>query len=373
MTSTLRLTAVVGGVGKTGCAHLARQVLSQQPESKIGLITSRHSFVCHECLPPPDRRQWRSSLSDILGSMARRGCTHGVLTLPVERIRSGEAEGLPLETAIVTGLDDGSEVALARSFLKENARQIVCNLDDAGSRSLAQSWRGVCLTYAEKRTEADLAGRNLRLLPNGTEFEALTRRELLRVTLPVSGGYELYQALGALGCGMLSGVPLAQGAAALKCVEGIPGRMELLSGRDGQRVLIDSASTPEALENLLFTARGMTAGELLLIIGASPERSKSFRRELGAVCCMADRIYLTADDPGTAPVSRLCREIRSGMGSRRAVIIPDRRRAIHSALCYAGRNDLVVLAGRGDRTTMRVGAGEVPFDERQLLHLYHIR
>lgn len=373
MTNTLLLTAVVGGAGKTGCAHLVRQVLSQQPESKTGLITSRHSYVYHECLPPPDRLRWRSSLSDILGSMARRGCTRAVLTLPVERIRSGEADGLSLETVVVTGLETEDELAMAGAFLQKHAKQIVCNLDDAGSRSLAMGWRGNCLTYAEKRTEADLAGRNLRLLPDRTEFEALTRSELLRVTLPVAGGYELYQALGALGCGMLSGVPLHQGAAALKDAEGVPGRMELLRSEDGQRVLIDSASTPEALENLLFTARGMTPGELLLIVGAPPERSKSFRRELGTVCCMADRVYLTADDPGNVPVNRLCREIRSGMGTRRALIIPDRRRAIHSALCRAGRNDLVVLAGRGDRTTMRIGGAEVPFDERKLLNQYHIR
>lgn len=373
MTNTLLLTAVVGGAGKTGCAHLVRQVLSEQPESKIGLITSRHSFVYHECLPPPERLRWRSSLSDILDSMDRKGCTHAVLTLPAERIRSGEADGLPLETVVVTGVEPGTDLAIVGAYLNQCAKQIVCNLDDAGSRALAADWRRGCLTYAEKRTEADLAGRNLRLLPDRTEFEALTRRELLRVTLPVSGGYELYQALGALGCGMLSGVPLGRGAAALKLAEGIPGRMELLQGEDGRRVLIDSASTPETLENLLFAARSMTPGELLLIVGAPPERSRAFRRELGTVCCMADHVYLTADDPGDVPVNRLCREIRSGMGTRRAVIIPDRRRAIHSALCRAGRDDLVVLAGRGDRTTMRIGGAELPFDERKLLHQYHIR
>lgn len=367
MTDTLLLTAVIGGTGKTGAAHLVRQVLSSGGNEKTGLITSRHSFVLEKSLPPPPGERWREKLSNVLDSMARMGCTHVVLVLPETILLAGEAEGLELETAIITGLTGNHTIERCAQYLRAHAKRLVCNLDDENARRLAQRWQGLRCTYAERRIEADLAGRNLRLLSDRTEFEALTRTELLRVRFPVAGGYELYQALAALACGLVNGLPLSRCAAALADAAGVPGRMELHQTANGSRVLIDSASTPDALENLLLTARNMTQGELSLVVGASAERSPKQRRELGLVCRLADRIYLTADDPGRVSVRWLSRELRLGAGLRRSVLIPDRSRAITRALAHAGPEDLVVLAGRGDKTTMRVGDREIPFDERSFL------
>lgn len=82
---------------------------------------------------------------------------------------------------------------------------------------------------------------------------------------------------------------------------------------------------------------------------------------------MADRVFLTADDPRTEPVELICREIRTGMTGRRGTVILDREKAIRRAVQSAEPGDLVILAGRGDRDTMLLGEEEVFFDEREVL------
>ncbi len=211
-------------------------------------------------------------------------------------------------------------------------------------------------------------GRNLRLLRNRIEFEALTDQGISRVRLPVPGGFGLYHSLAALAVGQLWNVPLGRMVEVLGHAGGVPGRMELHELDGGVAALIDSATTPEQLENLLLTARSMAQGRLLLVCGAPGDRDRSRRAQIGSVISrMADRVYLTADDPRTEPVEDICRDIRAGMQGRKGTLVPDRAKAIRRAVTAAEPGDLVILAGRGDRTAMLVGREEVPFDERDIL------
>ncbi|MCD8147367.1 MAG: hypothetical protein LUD84_08860 [Clostridiales bacterium] len=362
------LTAVIGGAGKTCTAHLVRRMLEGGANQTTGLITTRHSYVRDEVLPPPSWPGWERQLPDILDKMADAGCDRAVFTMSVPMLAAGLAENLPLELAVVTSLQNPQEAELVCRSLEGRCETLVCCIDDGDVRRLAELWPGKKRTYAEKRGEADVNGRNLRLLRNRIEFEALTDQGISRVRLPIPGGFGLYHSLAALTVGQLWGVPLERMVEVLGHAGGVPGRMELHELDGGVAALIDSAVTPEQLENLLLTARSMAQGRLLLVCGAPGDRDRSRRTQIGSVISrMADRVYLTADDPRTEPVEDICRDIRAGMQGRKGTLVPDRTRAIRRAVGAAEPGDLVILAGRGDRTTMLVGQEEVPFDERDIL------
>ena len=74
----------------------------------------------------------------------------------------------------------------------------------------------------------------------------------------------------------------------------------------------------------------------------------------------ADCVYLTEDDPGHEDPEQICEEIRSYI-KKPCVIITDREQAIRRALSEAQPGDVVLLAGKGSDTTMRVGSGYVPY------------
>lgn len=366
--SRMPLTAVIGGAGKTCTAHLVRRMLEVGTDQKLGLITTRHSYLEEKILPAPQWSDEKSLLPDILGSMKAAGCTGAVLALTVPMLEAEQSEGLTFSVAVVTSLQDSAEAERVCAFLSGRCEQLVCSVDDEEGRHLAELWQGKKQTYAEKRQEADVNGRNLRLLPDRIEFEALTMEGIARVRLPVPGGFGLYHSLAALAVGNTVGIPLERMAAILGSAGGVPGRMELHPLPNGAAVLIDSAATPEQLENLLLTAREMAEGRLLLVCGAPGDRDRSRRKPMGEVISrMADRVFLTADDPRTEPVELICREIRTGMTGRRGTVILDREKAIRRAVQSAEPGDLVILAGRGDRDTMLLGEEEVFFDEREVL------
>lgn len=366
--SGMPLTAVIGGAGKTCTAHLIRRMLEHGADQKMGLITTRHSYLEQNILPPPVWSSWKEALPNTLGSMKRCGCTGAILTLTVPMLEAGLGSGLRFSMAVVTSLRDTAEAQQVCRWLTGRCETLICSVDDEEGRRLAQLWTGPKQTYAEKRQEADINGRNLRLLRDRIEFEALTLEGIARVRLPIPGGFGLYHSLAALAVGRCKGIPLERMTAVLSQAGGVPGRMELHELNNGAAALIDSAATPEQLENLLLTAGEMTQGRLILVCGAPGDRDRSQRPLMGAVISrMADKIFLTADDPRTESVEDICRDIRSGMTKRRGTVIPDREKAVRRAIQSAGPGDLILLAGRGDRTTMLLGTEEVPFDERSLL------
>lgn len=86
--------------------------------------------------------------------------------------------------------------------------KLVLNLDDPNCRHLAEGKLVRGFTYSERRDQADLTAKNLRLYPDRMEFEALTWDEIRRVRLPVGNGCDLYHSLAALGCGLTLGLRL---------------------------------------------------------------------------------------------------------------------------------------------------------------------
>ena len=150
---------------------------------------------------------------------------------------------------------------------------------------------------------------------------------------------------------------------------GVAGRMELLRLPNDVGVLIDSAATPEQVDNLLLAANGLGEKRKILVLGAPGDRDRSRRPQLGEAASRADVVILTADDPRTEPVKDICAQIRAGM-SKHAHFKPDRKAAILQALDLAQPGDLVILSGRGDKQTMCTQYGVIPFQEREIVLKY---
>ena len=365
------LHAVVGGAGKTCAAHLIRSIVEKGLRRRCGLITTRHTYVGESMMPPPAWPDWRGQLDARLAQMKEAGCQDVVLTLPLFALGSAALDGLSFKTVVFTGGSAEEPERLAR-FCSGQSGWCVFNLDDPDLRPLAGEGERT-VTYAERRGEAALNARNLRLLPDRIEFEALTNTSIFRVSLPVPGGFGLYNALAALAFGLCYDLRLDAMASILRDAGGVRGRMELLNVPAPFDVMIDSAATPEQLENLLLTARGMTRGRLVLVLGAPGDRNLSRRPLLGEAACRADVVILTEDDPRTESVEEICRQIRTGMEELRPEVIPDRCAAIDRALSLARPGDLVLLSGRGDKTTMLMRDGEVPLDERTVVQTYFLQ
>jgi UDP-N-acetylmuramoyl-L-alanyl-D-glutamate--2,6-diaminopimelate ligase len=136
---------------------------------------------------------------------------------------------------------------------------------------------------------------------------------------------------------------------------------------------VDFAHSPDALERLLATCRGLVGpgGRLLVVIGAGGDRDPYKRPAMGAIAARdADVVVLTSDNPRTEdPMTILAALVAGaeGVAGASVEVVPERRAAIERAVSLAGSGDVVVVAGKGHEQGQEIDGMTHPFDDRVVL------
>ena len=377
----LTLLAVTGTNGKTTTTYLLKAMLEGVLGARVGLIGTNQNMVRDEVLPAHRTTPESWEVQQLLREMADAGCTHVVMEASSHALVLHRLDGLRFRAGIFTNLTQdhldfhGTMEAYrdAKGLLFRQSDTAVLNLDDEAGRYFARTVAVPRLTYSERRDEADLTAKNLRLFPDRVEFEAVAAGAISRVRLPIPGGFTVYNALGVLTCGLALGLPLADCADALAKAPGVKGRIEVVPVPADFAVIIDYAHTPDALENILTTVRDFTAGRVICLFGCGGDRDRTKRPQMGAIAgSLADVAVVTSDNPRTEEPEAIIRDILPGLEGTAAEVVvePDRRAAIRRALSLAKPGDTVVLAGKGHETYQEVGTQVLHLDEREEVAAY---
>ena len=374
----MTLIAVTGTNGKTTTTSLLKELLEGVLHTRVGLIGTNRNLIGSAELPAHRTTPDSFELQELLRRMADAGCTHVVMEASSHALVQRRTAGLTFAAGVFTNLTQDhldyhktmEEYRRAKGLLFDQSETAVLNLDDEAGRWYAG--RVICpvLTYSENSARADLCARNLRLFPGHVEFEALTLGHLARIHLPIPGGFTVYNALAALAAGLALGLPLEDMARVMPSVHGVKGRVEVVPVPRAFTVLIDYAHTPNALENILLTAREFTAGRLICLFGCGGDRDRTKRPLMGAaVEELADLAVVTSDNPRTEEPMAIIRDILAGMtgGGAEVRVEPDRRAAIAWALDQGRPGDVIVLAGKGHETYQEINGVQVPLDEREVV------
>ena len=375
------LAAVTGTNGKTTTTNLLKELLERTAGAKVGLIGTNRNMIGSRELPAHRTTPESYELQSLLRRMADEGCTHVVLEASSHALAQRRTAGLTFDAAVFTNLTQDhldyhrtmEEYRAAKGLIFRQCKTAVLNLDDEAGRWYREQVDCPVFTYSENRTEADLSAKNIRLFPGHVEFEALTLGNLARVRLPIPGGFSIYNALAALSAGLCLGLDLEQMANAMPAVHGVKGRVEVVPVPRAYTVIIDYAHSPNALENILTTARDFTANRLICLFGCGGDRDKTKRSIMGAIAGeLADLVVVTSDNPRTEDPQAIIDDILSGMESSDAElhVEPDRPSAIGWALDQGRPGDVIVLAGKGHETYQEIGSVRHHLDEREVIADY---
>ncbi|MGD0115501.1 MAG: UDP-N-acetylmuramoyl-L-alanyl-D-glutamate--2,6-diaminopimelate ligase [Dehalococcoidia bacterium] len=264
---------------------------------------------------------------------------------------------------------------LDQSVDKGVPKTAVLNADDPASASLRACTRGRAVTYAIDAA-ADLRAESLHLEALASSFDlvgAFGRLPVrgLPVSLPLPGRHNVYDALAASAVALSLGVAPQAVSDGLAAFNGVPGRMEMIDCGQPFAVVVDIASTPEALRRVLQVLRSTTKGRLIAVFGCAGERDPNRRDGMGrAAAELADLAVLTNEDPRSEDPDAIIDEIARAVvtaGRREGrdfVRVPDRRAAVRRAFELARPGDVVLLAGKGTEQSMVIGDTHIPWDER---------
>lgn len=129
----------------------------------------------------------------------------------------------------------------------------------------------------------------------------------------------------------------------------VPGRMEVLTQKNGAKVFVDYAHNGDSLKKLLQVVKQYQSGQLILILGAPGNKGESRRKDFGQVINNYPdlQVILSADDPNHEDPLQISQEIASHI-NRPVEIIVDREEAIAYAMQLTSKpSDAIIIAGKG--------------------------
>jgi UDP-N-acetylmuramoyl-L-alanyl-D-glutamate--2,6-diaminopimelate ligase len=376
---SLRLVAVTGTNGKTTTVHLLRHLLDGfgGRSASIGTIGVLFGSAGEEAgggagltTPGPVelQRVFRDLVNRGVGSVSMEVSSHA---LAQSRVGGMQADVAIFTTFSRDHLDYHQSMEryfAAKASLTEHLRAhgtLVVNADEPAWTALRSDRRRV--SYSMRVESAEVHASEIRQRPDGSSWTLSLGGERFEVDLPLTGDFNISNALAAAAGAWALGMRSEQIAAALGTVPQAAGRLERIL--DSPIVLRDYAHTPDALARALDAVRGFTPGRLIVVFGCGGNRDRGKRPQMGAVAAeKADLAIVTSDNPRDEDPECILDEIVAGMKGGRHERIEDRREAIARALSVAGEGDIILLAGKGHETYQIRGEERLEFDERRIVH-----
>jgi UDP-N-acetylmuramoyl-L-alanyl-D-glutamate--2,6-diaminopimelate ligase len=377
-TAELRVAGITGTNGKTTTAFLIRHIL-ERSGVQTGLLGTVKRIVGGVEEQVERTTPEAIDLQATFRRMVDGGDRACAMEVSSHALALRRTDGIRFAVAAFTNLTqdhldfhaDMEDYFLAkrRLFAAGDAERAVVNVDDPFGDKLAAEFEA--LTFSPAGDErADYRALDVAFDASGSRFLCLAPGGEAEVVLPLPGRFNVENALCAIASVEALGIPLADAAAALAEAGRVPGRFEPVDEGQPFVVLVDYAHTPDSLENVLFSARQLTAGRLLCVFGCGGDRDRDKRPLMGEIAArLADVAVVTSDNPRSEEPTSIIEEIRAGMGEGTAEIEiePDRRAAIALALDAARDGDVVVIAGKGHEQGQEFEAGrKVPFDDRDV-------
>ncbi len=378
---SMTMIGVTGTNGKTSTTLLLKQVLEQTKNAKVGLIGTMANMVGDEVIPTERTTPESFELQGLFARMRDAGCTHVVMEVSSHAVTLDRIGGVHFDIAAFTNLTEDhldfhktmDAYCEAKAELFRRCDRAVINVDDSYAPRFLCAAACPVLTMAE-HGKADLTAEKVELLSDGIRYQAVCRNDKIEVQVPVPGRFTVYNTLTVLGIALQLGISLPDAAEALKTVEGVKGRIEVVPtpGRD-YTILIDYAHTPDGLENVLRSVRDFCRGRIISVFGCGGDRDPIKRPIMGHIGVkLADFAVITSDNPRTEDPMAIIRDIVAGVKSDDGeyIVVEDRKSAIRYAMDIAKKDDIIVLAGKGHETYQDIGGTKIHLDEREVVEEY---
>ena len=188
-----------------------------------------------------------------------------------------------------------------------------------------------------------------------------------------TGRFNAYNLLAVYGATRLLGFDEERTLVDMSRLVPVAGRFQTFESPRGYTAIVDYAHTPDALVNVLGAIRDVigNTGKIITVVGAGGNRDKGKRPIMAKEAALrSDRLILTSDNPRFENPEDILHDMAEGLDDearRRTLKITDRREAIRTAAQFAGKGDVVLVAGKGHEDYQEVCGVKHHFDDREVV------
>ncbi|MFC2949822.1 UDP-N-acetylmuramoyl-L-alanyl-D-glutamate--2,6-diaminopimelate ligase [Virgibacillus sediminis] len=217
---------------------------------------------------------------------------------------------------------------------------------------------------------------SIRIHGFNTDASTITLEENGKTDLicsPILGVHNMYNTISAYTAAILSGISKEDVRESLLRFDGIDGRFEINTLPEGQKIIIDYAHTPDAIDNCLNTAKDCGAKRIIHVFGFRGDRDISKREEmLRLSASLSDQYVLTLDDLNSVSYNEMVdtlRQLQSDQGNQKGTVLPDRTLAIKQAIEQSEPGDWVIITGKGHEAYQQSYSMNTTSDKETVCHI----
>lgn len=374
-----KIYAVTGTNGKSSVVSFLKQMW-QLMGINSGLIGTIGIFWGNKNFKPislttPDlitlhKEIYNLALNNVK-KIAIEASSHGIV--------QGRIEGIQLQSAGFTNITHDhldyhktfenyfdAKKLLFTNYLNKNASALL-NIDDENIKEFsAQLLKDEfnIITFGSSK-KAKLRLKDLHISNFKQIFKLEYENEEFEFSSSLIGKFQIENLMCAISFLLAEGVSLKDLQEIIPQIKAPTGRMENLGDilKNGSRVIIDYAHTPDGLEKVLKTLKNYTKKNIILIFGCGGDRDKSKRSLMGSIAeKYADIVIVTDDNPRTEDPSAIRNDILKNVI---AFNIGDRRQAIFQGLKLLKRSSTLIIAGKGHEEFQIYGTQSIPFSDKK--------
>ncbi len=377
-----KLIGVTGTNGKTTITYLVKSIL-ECAGKRVGVIGTNENIIGDKVLVTKSTTPTTPNaleLQKLFSEMVENDAEYVVMEVSSHALELDRVYGCRFDVGIFTNLtqDHLDFHGTMENYLKAKAKLFdisakgVVNYDDKGGREIANTkdCEFIKVGFSE---DCDLVASDMVIDAKGDDFRITYEGKTYPIHIGIPGKFSVYNAICAIGAAIELGIDMETIRRGLRSAKGVMGRVEVVPTDTDYTVIIDYAHTPDGLENIIRAVREFAKGRVITLFGCGGDRDSSKRRVMGEIAGrLSDYSIITSDNPRTEDPINIVAMIEQGMKDTGGeyVVIVDRHKAIGYALDFAKKDDVIILAGKGQETYQIIGKEKFDFDERVVVYSY---
>ncbi|MBM3185428.1 MAG: UDP-N-acetylmuramoyl-L-alanyl-D-glutamate--2,6-diaminopimelate ligase [Bacteroidetes bacterium] len=373
----LKLIGITGTNGKTTTTTLLFN-LFMNLDYKAGLISTVVNKIGNEIIPSTHTTPNPVELNKLLDKMVNAGCEYCFMEVSSHAVHQLRIAGLVYKIAVFTNITHdhldyhntfAEYIRVKKAFFDGLSKDsfALTNADDKNGMVMLQNTNAKKQSFALK-TPADFKGKVIENALSGLVMTINNTEVYSRLV----GDFNAYNLLAVFGVASLLGIEELEVLRVISNLESVEGRFQYLRSDNGITAIVDYAHTPDALENVLKTIRGIRKGsvQIITVVGCGGDRDKTKRPKMASIAAeMSDKVILTSDNPRTENPVMILEEMEAGLDENqqlKSLTIQDRKQGIKTAISLANAGDIILIAGKGHEKYQEIMGVRHDFDDLKI-------
>ncbi len=374
----LKLIGVTGTNGKTTIATLLYEMFRLMGH-KCGLLSTVCNYIEGEAIASSHTTPDAIELNKLLNRMLKAGCEYVFMECSSHAIAQKRIGGLHFTAGIFTNLTrdhlDYHKTFEAyrdakKAFFDDLSKDafLITNVDDKNGLFMTQNSKATIKTYSTSKA-ADFKARILECHFGGMYLEFNGKE----VGVQFIGKFNVSNLLAVYGTAVALGKNPEDVLVKMSTLKSVKGRLDPVRSSSGITAIVDYAHTPDALENVLNAIHEVLGkkGQVITVCGAGGNRDKG-KRPLMALEAVkgSDKVIITSDNPRYEDPEAIIDDMFEGLSTaqrKKVLRITDRKEAIRTACMLAGKDDVILVAGKGHEDYQEIKGVKHHFDDKEIL------